>query len=126
MMKKTPKISESEWEVMKALWLNAPVTSMEIVTMLAPHTDWKPNTIKTLLARLVKKEAVKTEKSGREFLYSPVVTESQCIRAESKSFLSRVYRGNVMPLIAGFIQDEKLSKQEIADLRQLLDDLEKE
>lgn len=125
-MMKIPKISEAEWEVMKALWAESPRSSAEVVKALTPHTHWKPNTIKTLLSRLVKKGAVAARKSGREHAYSPQFTEAQCIQAESKSFLLRVYDGSMMPMIVGFIQHDKLSREEIDQLRQLLDEMESE
>lgn len=125
-MIKIPKISEAEWEVMKVLWARSPLGSAEIVEELAPRTSWKPNTIKTMLARLVKKGAVTARQSNREYTYAPLVTEAQCVRAESRSFVSRMYDGSMMPMIAGFLQQEKLSPEEIAQLRQLLDEMEKD
>jgi len=125
MTKKIPKISKAEWEVMKVLWAGSPLMSADIVETLSPGTGWKPNTIKTLLARLVKKGAVAADKSGREFLYRPLVDEAQCVRAESRSFASRVYSGAMMPMIAQFLQEEKLSREEIDELRRLLDEMDK-
>jgi len=125
MMSKIPKISDAEWEVMKFLWAESPKTSAELIDALLPDRGWKPNTTKTLLARLVKKGAVVTEKSGREYLYRPRVSEEQCVKAESRSFASRVYSGAMMPMIAQFLKEEKLSKEEIRELRRLLDDMDR-
>ncbi len=111
---------------MKVLWLHSPCSSGDLVDALTPQTDWKPNTIKTLLARLVKKGAVAATKTNREHTYVPRFTEAQCVGAESRSFALRVYDGSMMPMIAGFLQQEKLSSEEIARLRQLLDDMEKD
>lgn len=57
-MKEIPKISEAEWEVLRVLWEKETCTASEVVEVLADNTNWKPTTIKTLLARLVKKNAV--------------------------------------------------------------------
>ena len=54
-MKKLPQISEAEYEVMKAVWRQSPAGTNEIVERVLPVTDWQPNTVHTLLKRLVKK-----------------------------------------------------------------------
>jgi BlaI family transcriptional regulator, penicillinase repressor len=116
-----PKISESEWLVMKTLWANNRATANEIVIMLSESTSWKPKTIKTLLSRLVKKEAVGFEKQGREYLYYPKLGEDLCVKVESRSFLKRVFGGAVKPMFAALVENEELSKEDIEEIKQLLD-----
>ncbi len=89
-MKKIPRISESEWQVMRVLWAKKPSTANEVVEALSAASTWKPKTIKTLVNRLVKKKAVGYEKKGREYHYYPLVAEAECVKAESRSFLRRV------------------------------------
>ncbi|HOA74635.1 MAG TPA: BlaI/MecI/CopY family transcriptional regulator [Phycisphaerae bacterium] len=119
-MKKTPRISDSEWQVLRVLWERSPLTAGEVVEALA-HTRWKPKTIKTLLNRLVSKQAVGFEQEGRGYRYFPLVAEHDCVRAESRSFLQRVYGGALLPMLANFLEHEELSPEEIAELRRLLD-----
>ena len=120
-MNHLPKISESEWLVMKTLWANNRATANEIVIMLSESTSWKPKTIKTLLSRLVKKEAVGFEKQGREYLYYPKLGEDLCVKVESRSFLKRVFGGAVKPMFAALVENEELSKEDIEEIKQLLD-----
>ena len=119
-MKRLPRISESEWQVMRELWLCGRATANEVVDALAGSTTWKPKTIKTLINRLVKKGALGFEKQGRAYLYHPLVNEADCVRAESRSFLSRVYGGALLPMLAHFIEEENLSPEEIEELRRIL------
>ncbi|SDH00191.1 BlaI/MecI/CopY family transcriptional regulator [Desulfosporosinus hippei] len=122
-MKNIPNISDAEWEVMKICWLkSAPCTANEIVKALEESTDWKPNTIKTLIGRLVKKEALGFKEEGRVYIYYPLVTEQECIQAESKSFLTRVFGGALKPMLVNFLKDEKLSQDDIEELKRLLED----
>ncbi|MHB8126958.1 MAG: BlaI/MecI/CopY family transcriptional regulator [Desulfitobacteriaceae bacterium] len=122
-MKNTPNISAAEWEVMKICWLkSAPCTANEIVKALEQSTDWKPNTIKTLIGRLVKKGALGFKEEGRVYIYSSLVTEQDCIQAESKSFLTRVFGGALKPMLVTFLQEEKLSQEDIEELKQLLEE----
>ena len=119
-MKPLPRISDAEWEVMKVLWDKAPATANEVVEQLQGTTSWSPKTIKTLLNRLVGKKALGFEEDGRMYRYYPLVTEEECARAESRSFLNRVYGGALTPLVANFLQDQDVSKEEIEELRRLL------
>ena len=120
-MNDKPKISAAEWEVMKILWAKSPATANEVVSALGPKTSWKPKTIKTLINRLVSKGAVGFEKNGRQYKYSPLLTEDECIKAETTSFLQRAGKAAVKPILAAFIEDQQLSNDDIAELKQILD-----
>ena len=75
-MRQRISISESEWQVMKVLWGEAPRTLPEILDSLR-DTDWSKTTIQTYLARLVKKGALTTERQGRGYLYFPAVAQDE-------------------------------------------------
>jgi len=119
-MSKVPKISESEWLVMKVIWDENPITSNRIVEILSDSTSWNPKTIKTLLSRLVKKGAVGHDNEGRSYLYYPLIEEEVLVKAESQSFLKRVFRGALKPMIATMVESEELSAEEIEELKSLL------
>lgn len=121
-MKEMPQISDSEWKVMKILWEKSPHTAGEIIESLAQSTDWRPTTVKTLISRLVKKNAVGFEKKNRTYYYYPLVTEDACAKAESKSFLKKVYGGALKPMIANFLEIQELSEKDIEELKRILDD----
>ena len=120
-MKKMPRIPESEWLVMRVLWRKSPRTANEVVDELTPETPWKPKTIKTLLNRLGKKAAVGFSRQGRAYDYFPLVSEADSVRAENRSFLERVYGGALAPMLANFLEDDRLSPEEIDQLRRILD-----
>lgn len=119
-MTKVPKISEAEWLVMKVIWDENPITSKRVVEVLSGSTPWKPKTIKTLLSRLVQKGAVGYENEGRGYLYYPLIEEAVLVKAESQSFLKRVFRGALKPMIATMVESKDLSQEEIEDLKRLL------
>lgn len=121
-MNKIPKISDSEWEVMKVLWKKSPLTSSEIIGILKEYSSWNPKTIHTLISRLVNKDAIRVKKGGPFYLYSPNISEEECRKVETKSFIKKVYNGSINLLISNFIKDEKLSWKEIDELKQILDD----
>jgi BlaI family penicillinase repressor len=119
-MAQVPVISEAEWKVMKVLWASSPLSAMEIYTVLADSEDWHPNTVKTLLSRLHKKKALGVEKVKNLYLYRPLVSEADCVRTESDSFLHRVFGGSVKPLLMHFMEKESLSSQDLDELRKIL------
>ena len=124
-MKLPPRISESEWELMKICWGRSPVSAQEIIDVVAAKADWHPKTVKTLLNRLVKKGALGFKKDGRAYLYHPLVAEKDCVSAESKSFLERVFGGSLKPMLAHFVETRPLAPDEIAELKKLLKEREK-
>jgi BlaI family penicillinase repressor len=122
-MRKTPRISETEWEIMKVVWAQAPCSAGEIIATLQ-HTDnsWHPRTAKAFLNRLVKKKALGFSKEGRAYVYRPLVQREECVDAASESFLERVFGGSLKPMLAHFVERRKLSAEEIRELRRLLKD----
>jgi BlaI family transcriptional regulator, penicillinase repressor len=119
-MKKLPKISESEWVVMKAIWFENPITANRIVEKLEDSTSWSPKTIKTLLNRLVQKGAVGFESKGRVYDYYPLIKESVFVKEESRSFLNRVFGGALNPMLATLVESEDLSEEDIKELKRIL------
>jgi BlaI family transcriptional regulator, penicillinase repressor len=120
-MDSLPRISDSEWLVMKRLWDVHFGTAQEIATALTEETAWNISTVKTLLNRLVSKGAVGFTKAGREHRYHPLLTEDECRRAESKSFLKRVFGGSLRPMLATLLEDESISAKEVEALKALLE-----
>lgn len=118
-------ISESESLVMDILWTRAPQTADEIVAALSTRTDWQESTIKTFLNRLLKKGVVRAEYEGRRYLYFPVLQRADWVDAQSRSVLDRLFGGRVAPLVAHFSERQALSRDDIAELRKLIDGLDK-
>ena len=121
-MKKLPAISDAEWDVMKVVWDHGPLSSGDVVKQLADEKQWKPRTVKTLLARLVKKGAVaSSEADGGKFLYTAKVARDALARREAKGFLARVFDGAVAPALVHFVRDADLTPQQIQELKKILD-----
>jgi BlaI family transcriptional regulator, penicillinase repressor len=117
--RKTPRISDAEWEVMRVAWARGSVTAQEVVDALA-DIGWSPRTIKTLLNRLKTKGALGYEARGKAYVYRPAVRQEDCVRQESQSFLDRVFAGATAPLLVHFVKRAKLSREEIDELKKIL------
>src|SRR3954468_23562110 len=118
-----PAISDSEWKVMECLWnKEAPATAAEVGRALLPRTNWAENTVRTLLTRLVEKGALRvSENAAGVKQFSPAVKREAIVRAESRCFLERVFRGSAKPLIAHFAENARLTPAEVRELKRLLD-----
>jgi BlaI family penicillinase repressor len=120
-MAKTPAISDAEWDVMKVLWERGEAGAQEVTEALAVERNWRPQTVKTLLNRLVKKGAVAYAEEGRRFIYRPNVARDAVERAASRSFLTRVFDGAVTPAVVHFLKLGQLSPADIEELKRTLD-----
>ncbi|WP_039044253.1 penicillinase repressor BlaI [Sporosarcina sp. ZBG7A] len=120
MEKNIPSISESEWEIMNVLWDKAPQTANDIIFALQESTDWKPKTIRTLLDRLVQKDVVGVNKNLKVYTFFPLYTQEKYQRAETESFIKRIYGGALKSMLVQFIQEDTLSDEDINELRSIL------
>lgn len=120
MMNEIPQISEAEYEVMKVVWKYEPISTPEIVEKVSKNIDWKPNTIQTMLVRLVKKKALQTRKEGRVFVYTSLVKENEYVEQKSKLFLKQFFGGTLNSMVLNFIENDQLSKDDISELKNIL------
>jgi BlaI family penicillinase repressor len=118
------QISDSEKILMDSLWLSSPLSAKKIIESLDDSLNWHDKTVKTLINRLLTKEAIGFEKKGREYLYFPLLKEDVYLENASDNFVNRVFNGSVSSLVAAFSKKEKLSKQELSELKQLIKEIE--
>ena len=124
-MKNEINISESEWTVMEYLWNKPMVTITEIRKALS-STGWSDSTIKTLVRRLVSKNAVAINDEAATFRYYPLISQQECRLKETKSFINRVYDGSVSMLVTNLAADSNLTDKETEELLALIEKMGKE
>lgn len=120
-----PRISEAEREIMSVLWHESPLSTPEIVTRLTERKGWAPRTIRTLLARLVKKRALLLSSEGRRHVFRPRLNRETSVQQESRSFLARVFGGKPASMLISLVQQTDLTPEEIRQLKAILADKEK-
>jgi BlaI family penicillinase repressor len=117
-----PRISETEWEIMRIVWKRQPLTSADVIAQLQKEDPtWRAVTAKTLLNRLVRKGALCYETIGRVYHYSARVSEAECVTAVTRSFLDRVFGGSLTGLMAHYVESRKLSATQLNELRRILE-----
>lgn len=120
------EISNAEYEVLDVLWESYPATSSELVERLNKRKEWHDKTVRTLLSRLVKKQVVNFEQDRRQYLYFPLIARDEYTHQEATSFLSRLFKGKVAPMVAGFSSQNALSKDDVAELKTLIQQWEQD
>lgn len=115
-------ISEAEWEIMRVVWANGTVTSRDVIDTLENKMNWKQSTIKTLIGRLVEKEALITKKDGRKFIYSANINENETVRSFSEDILGRVCKKQNGKVIQQLVEEAVLSQTDIRELMSQLHD----
>lgn len=124
-MDRDAKLSDAELELMAVLWARAPLAASEIIASAPEKRDWSATTVKTMLARLVEKGALKAEPDGRRFLYSPLVEQGAVAAEQAGRLLDRLFGGRLSPLVAQLAARRDLSDDDVAELEKLVKGLRK-
>lgn len=117
-------ITDAELEIMQVLWENENCDLNTIIQQLNSKEEKNRNTIKTLLRRLILKGSVKSKKIGlKDTIYIPMVSKNKFLEIQNESFIKKLYNGKTNNLLLNFVENQKVSKQE---LQKLIDILESE
>lgn len=119
------KLTSGEWNVLNCLWEESPRTVMQIVGELERMAGWARSTTITTLHRMEAKGLVRCERAGRGTAYVPLVEREEAAVTETRSFLDRVYRGSVGMMVSAMARREELTPEQIAQLREILDEAER-
>ena len=117
------RISDAEHQVMEVLWEQSPLSAQDVAERVPAERDWSANTVKTLLGRLLAKNAIAHEEDGRRYLYRPIVEREDYVAGESRRLIDRLFGGKLTPLVAHLAERDQLTAQDIAEIEALLKDL---
>ena len=119
------RITEAEQAVMEALWARSPLTANQVADAVGPARGWTLPTVKTLLSRLVAKQALETEPQGKRFLYRPLIARADYAAGESRRLVDRLFGGSAAGLFAHLAEAEALSDADLSEIERLLQELRK-
>jgi BlaI family penicillinase repressor len=118
------RIAGAESQIMEALWAKSPLSADELVSDVLSRQAWGAATVKTLINRLLKKGAIKSERIDGRHQYRPLVERAAWVDSESQGLLDRLFDGQVAPLISHFAERRKLSANDVARLKALIEELD--
>lgn len=117
------ELSDSEIYIMHVIWANGQATSFDILDKVRKDKKLSENTVRTLLARMVKKGAICIgEKIGKTYIYKPLIDKNEFLRVKSNNFLENIYEGAMSSMLLNFVKDKKLSKKDVKDLLDKIDE----
>jgi len=117
-------ITAAESQIMEALWRRGPLGADELIAEVAAREGWGGATVKTLINRLLKKKALKSERLEGRVRYAPLLERADYVQSESQGLLDRLFDGNLTPLIAHFAEHRNLKPDEVQRLKKLLEELD--
>jgi len=113
--REVPKLSDMEWEVVKPLWEKGSLAARDIYQLVPRERGWAYKTVKTMLARLVKKGVLTYTQVGNSYLYEAAYSRDEMTRVATGSFIQRVFDGGLRPFLAHFA--DQVSPEELKVLR---------
>lgn len=119
-MDKLPRISEAEYEIMKILWSDYPLSTNEVSERARQTHNWNQKTVHTLLARLTAKHVISYEQRGRMYYYFPLISQKKYLQQENHHFLNRFYGGEVAPMLSSFLSNTELSDSDLQNLYDII------
>ena len=101
---KNISIGDAELEIMKVIWkAKAPITSLDIGKEVEDK-GWKKTTIATFLTRLVEKGALSADKQGKLYYYTPLISEKEYRKSQTRNLIKTVYNGSVRDFAVSFFE----------------------
>ena len=125
MTEKAPDISNAEWEIINVLWTQSPLSANHIIEQVQQSKAWNEKTIRTLITRLDKKGLLSREKQDGVYQYTPTVEEDYMKYEKTKTLVNQLYGGDVKSLVLNFVEQKELNEQDLQELHDLLEDLDK-
>ena len=124
-MRKTPSLGKVQLQIMQFLWDRGQATAREITDELSKSEPIAPiahSTVQTLLRKLEAKGAVAHSIEERVFVFRPLSKEAEVTTSATRDLLSRVFQGSTFGLVSHLLKHEKLSREELEQLRAMIDE----
>ena len=124
-MEGPPKPTESELEILTVLWSRGPATVRDVHTVIAARKPTQYTTVLKLLQIMAEKGLVRRNEKQRAHVYEPAMPREWTQRQLAGDLLQRGFNGSARTLMMGALSARKASKEELAELRKLLDEYER-
>lgn len=113
------RLPDAELEIMKVIWHNeCPISTSEVKRIIDEESSAEKTvqTVQTLLNRLIAKDYIKKDRRGKEYIYTPLVSEKDYVEFESDRFLKKMHGNSVTNLMRALFDSRNISDEDIAEL----------
>jgi BlaI family transcriptional regulator, penicillinase repressor len=121
-MEMTVRLGRVQLRIMQILWERKRATAKEITDAMNADEPTAHSTVQTLLRGLEAKQAVGHDVEGRTFVFFPLVLEPQIARSVTRELLDRVFGGSVSSLVSYLLKNEKVTAEELKEIRRLINE----
>ena len=118
----TPKIFESEYRFCLLLWENEPINSTKLVQLAKESLGWSKATTYTVIRRLAERGVVKNENT----IVTTLISKEEAQNSRLEEMVEETFEGSMPAFIAAFSRSKKLTRQEVEQLKALIDSYEEE
>ena len=125
-MAKQVELTRAEWALMQCLWQQGKASATELQKLLDAQQGWAYSTVKTMLDRMVDKGVVTAHRVGNVYEYSPRLKRQSAVGRLVDDLYDRVLEGSLSPLVSRLMESRKLSAEDVAELRAMLDRYDEE
>ncbi len=119
-MSNDPKLGDLQHAIMRVLWERGETSVADVHLALLDERGLAPTTIATMLAKMEKKGVVKRRTEGRQFRYSPAVSEAEVQRSMVSELTERLFDGNAAALVSHLLQEQSIDRDELAEIQRLI------
>ena len=114
------KLTQAEWQIMNSLWEKHPATARDIMSRLPRDVNWAYTTLKTMLSRLVEKEAISEQKQSNTSVYEPLISQRKARLSAFRLLLNQSFNGAMGPLMHFMLEEQKLNDKQKKELIEIL------
>ena len=118
----TPKIFESEYRFCLILWDNEPINSTKLVQLAKESLGWSKATTYTVIRRLSERGVLRNENT----IVSALISKEEAQKSRLEEMVEETFEGSMPAFIAAFSKTQKLTRQEVQQLKALIDSYEEE
>lgn len=118
---KTPHLTDAEVRLMDIVWDRRRATVADVAAALAPETGLAYSTVLTTMRILEEKGYLRHTKEGRAFVYEPVVERTEASRGALRYIISRFFGNSPEQLVLNMLEDEEMTPEELARLKERID-----
>ena len=122
------RLPDAELEIMKVIWHNeCPISTSEVKRIIDEESSAGKTvqTVQTLLNRLIAKDYIKKDRRGKEYIYTPLVSEKDYVEFESDRFLKKMHGNSVTNLMRALFDSRNISDEDIAELEAMFKEMRK-
>lgn len=120
----TPRPTDAELAILRVLWDQGPCTVRQVHEVLLRYRDTGYTTVLKLLQIMTEKRLVVRDDSQRSHVYRARYRQEQTQRQLVHDLVSKAFGGSAEKLVMQALRSESVTAEELAHVRQLLDELE--